>query len=192
MYADRTIHEPQPPPDVDSPFNFSMEGFGGKPPSSLLAHFWAPGWNSVQSVNKFQAEVGGPLYGGDPGKRLVEPGAGKSSPYFREVPGPFVSRGDVLLVVQSYHVFGSDELSMLTPGIRERAPEAHLALSEDDMAGLNVDEGDTVLLSVDGLTYRLVVRRSPDLPRGIATVPHGVPGAPIFAFPIYGRVEKVA
>jgi len=44
-----------------------MEGYPAQPPSSLTPFFWAPGWNSIQSVNKFQSEINGPLRGGDPG-----------------------------------------------------------------------------------------------------------------------------
>ena len=73
MHADVDVHEPQPPDDPDSPLAFSMEGFDGQPPAALIPRFWAPGWNSVQAVNKFQDEVGGPLRGGDPGRRLIEP-----------------------------------------------------------------------------------------------------------------------
>ena len=36
-----------------------MEGYYGPMPSSLIPFFWAPGWNSVQAVNKFQNEIGG-------------------------------------------------------------------------------------------------------------------------------------
>ena len=52
-----------------------MEGYQGQPPAPLIPRFWAPGWNSVQALNKFQEEVGGPLRGGDPGRRLIEPAA---------------------------------------------------------------------------------------------------------------------
>ena len=113
-----------------------MEGYGGRPPSALIPRFWAPGWNSVQSVNKFQAEVGGPLIGGDPGMRLIEPAQKQGVPYFEEIPAPFAARTDLFLVVPFYHVFGSDELSMLTPGVRERAPAAYLAMSAGDMASM--------------------------------------------------------
>ena len=51
--ANVDIHEPPPPADPDTPLAFSMEGYQGQPPSSLIPRFWAPGWNSVQSVNKF-------------------------------------------------------------------------------------------------------------------------------------------
>jgi NADH-quinone oxidoreductase subunit G len=73
MLADRTVHEPPPPRDPDSPLAFSMEGRPGVPPPSLIPLFWAPGWNSVQATAKYQTEVGGPLLGGDPGRRLLEP-----------------------------------------------------------------------------------------------------------------------
>ena len=58
---------------LDSPLAFSMEGDRGQPPSALIARYWAPGWNSVQALNKFQQEIGGLLRGGDPGERLIEP-----------------------------------------------------------------------------------------------------------------------
>ncbi len=60
MFADIDVSEPQPPADIDSPLTFSMEGYQKQPPSSLIPRFWAPGWNSVQALNKFQEEVGGP------------------------------------------------------------------------------------------------------------------------------------
>ena len=73
MHADANVHEPQPPDDPDSALAFSMEGFSGQPPPALIPRFWAPGWNSVQAATKFQDEAGGPLRGGDPGRRLIEP-----------------------------------------------------------------------------------------------------------------------
>ncbi len=73
MLADVSVHEPKPPDDPDTPLAFSMEGYQDQPPAPLISRYWSPGWNSVQALNKFQQEVGGPLNGGDPGKRLIEP-----------------------------------------------------------------------------------------------------------------------
>ncbi|MDX9971456.1 MAG: NADH-quinone oxidoreductase subunit NuoG [FCB group bacterium] len=50
MNAHLNVSENRPPEDPDSPLAFSMEGYRGKAPSSLSPNFWAPGWNSVQSV----------------------------------------------------------------------------------------------------------------------------------------------
>ena len=116
------MHEPKPPDDPDSPFAFTMEGYHGQPPSALIPRFWAPGWNSVQAVNKFQDEVGGPLRGGDPGRRLIEPSAGTPPPYFDRVPPAFEPHADEWLSVPLHHIFGSEELSVLAPGIAERMP----------------------------------------------------------------------
>ncbi len=67
MHANVSVHEPRPPQDTETPLSFSMEGFKNRPPAALIDHYWSPGWNSVQSLNKFQQEVNGPLTGGDPG-----------------------------------------------------------------------------------------------------------------------------
>jgi NADH-quinone oxidoreductase subunit G len=73
MSAQIDVNEPEPPQDSDSPLTYTMEGFQGRPPSSLIQRYWNPGWNSVQALNKFQHEIGGELRGGDPGFRLIEP-----------------------------------------------------------------------------------------------------------------------
>src|SRR5882724_5845165 len=125
MWAQRNVHEPQPPEDADSPLAFSMEGYPGQPPAALIPRFWAPGWNSVQALNKFQSEVGGPLRGGDPGRRLIEPAAVERVPYFVTVPRAFQPRDDEWLILPLYHIFGSEELSILAPGIAERAPQPY-------------------------------------------------------------------
>ena len=67
----------------------TMEGYYGPMPSALVPYFWAPSWNSVRAVNKFQDEVGGPLRGGDPGIRLIEPALGAVPRYFDNVPAAF-------------------------------------------------------------------------------------------------------
>ncbi len=124
MLANVNVSEPKPPDDPDSALAFSMEGYNGQPPGALIARYWAPGWNSVQALNKFQSEVGGPLRGGDPGRRLIEPAPVKQVTYFREAPPPFQAPGDRWLMVPIHHIFGSEELSVLSPGVAELAPRA--------------------------------------------------------------------
>ncbi len=189
--ADRSVHEPRPPADVDSPFNFSMEGYGGMPPPAVTPRFWAPGWNSVQSLNKFQAEVGGPLRGGNPGIRLMQPQAdGRKLSYFDHIPAAFHAQDGKVLVVPLYHVFGSDEMSMLTPGIAGRAPAAYIALSNHDMAALNVREGDMAVVHTDSDSYRLPVRGGHDLPPHVAGLPQGIPACPPLSLPAWLEVRK--
>ncbi len=189
MYANISVHEPKPPEDPDAPLSFSMEGYGGEQvPSSLIPRFWAPGWNSVQAVNKFQSEVGGPLHGGDPGRRLIEPRARGKVSYFH-VPAPFQPRAGEWLIVPLYHIFGSEELSVLTPGIAELSPKPYLALNPQDAARLQVQEGDTVELA-DRKGYRLPAKFVPDLPNGVAGWPLGLPDLPHLLLPMQGRLRK--
>jgi NADH-quinone oxidoreductase subunit G len=188
--ADATVHEPPPPRDEDAPFTFSMEGYGGRPPSALTPRFWAPGWNSIQSVNKFQAEVGGPLAGGDPGVRLIEPDRKQAASYFDDIPAPFVRERDLFLVVPFYRVFGSEELSMLSPGVRERSCGPCLAMSSRDMASSGLKDGDAAALSIGGRSYVLPAMTAPELAPGIAAIPSGVPDVPVLDLPAFGQVRK--
>jgi NADH-quinone oxidoreductase subunit G len=253
MLASVTVHEPKPPEDPDSALSFSMEGFEGQPPPALTAHLWAPGWNSIQALNKFQAEVGGPLRGGDPGRRLLEgeqptgrpepspgtPGPSGETPQpcgpglSQEVSGPFagarqsaqaeppgeapaptdgppphgkprsredasapfrVSEGEWLLV-PVHRIFGSEELSALSPGIAELAGEPCVVVHPEDAEkigarGVQVTAqgGEQVSLEARGRAVRMQLKLSNAVPRGVAGVSVGLPGQPFLDLPATGRI----
>jgi NADH-quinone oxidoreductase subunit G len=196
MHANVDVHEPRPPDDPDSPLSFSMEGYEGQPPSALIPRFWAPHWNSVQALNKFQEEIAGPLRGGDPGRRLIEPaqGAGDRLPggrYFDRIPASFEPQAGQWLMIPIHHIFGSEELSILTPGIGELAPEPYLGLHPEDAAGLGAEAGEEVALHMEDVIYRLPLKLMPTLPRGIAGLPAGLPGLPGITRPEKGvKIER--
>ena len=184
MTANIDVSEPKPPDDPDSALVFSMEGFQGQPPPALIPRFWAPGWNSIQSLNKFQSEVGGPLVGGDPGRRLIEAATGKPTP-FTGVPPAFEPQPDRWLAVPLYHIFGSEELSILTPGVAERAPKPYLAMNPEDAAGQGLQEGQETEVSFGGSPRRLIVRIVPSLPAGVVGLPVGLPGMLGISLPMW-------
>ena len=167
-----------------------MEGYPGQPPAALTPRFWSPGWNSIQSLNKFQQEVGGALRGGGAGVRLIEPGHAVCATYRGEVPAAFERRDDVWLVVPLHHVFGSEELSVLSTGIAELAPTPYLALNPDDAAALDLGAGDIAQLHLGTIEHRLPVRLEPSLQHGIAGLPVGLPGIGAVVLPAAGRVKK--
>jgi len=189
MLAQLSVHEPKPPDDPDSPLSFSMEGYEGQPPSSLIPRFWSPSWNSIQSLNKFQDEVGGPLRGGDPGQRLVEPR--QTGPkFFDEVPDAFQRRNDEWLIVPVSHIFGSEELSVLSPAIAARAPQRYLAMNNDDAGRLAVTDGEEVELRLGGNIHYLPVKLRRALAKGTAGLPVGLRELPFVDLPAWGRIAK--
>jgi NADH-quinone oxidoreductase subunit G len=187
MHAHISMHEPKPPDDPDSPLSFSMEGYKGMPPSSLIPRFWSPGWNSVQSVNKFQNETGGPLRGGDPGRRLLEPHSGRDIVYFHDVPEAFHLQPGELLVIPLYHIFGSEELSRLSGGITELMPQTYLGINPHDMKYLEIPEGAEVEIMIRETAFGIRAKRIETLPKGILGLPVGLPGLQVVVLPAYAK-----
>ncbi len=190
MYAHASVHEPQPPPDPDSPLAFSMEGYPGQPPSPLIPRFWAPRWNSVQSVTKFQEDIGGPLRGGNPGRRLVEPGTGAPGPYFAGVPPAFERREGFLLVVPGYHIFGSEELSVLAPAIAELAAKPYIGVNSQDAAEFATDKNGLMEIAFSKISYHLPVKLLPTIPSGLAVVPVGLAGLQWNGLPFWWKYAR--
>ena len=190
MLADIDVHEPKPADDPDSPLSFSMEGRESPPPASLISRYWSPGWNSVQALNKFQQEVGGPLRGGDPGMRLIEPLKINGVPFSATVPEAFKPKEGEWLIVPLQHIFGSGELSMLSPGIAGRAPKSYLALGPGDAERLQVAEGDTVELSIAEVKYRIRAKIAGELPAGTAGLYSNQSEIPDFSLPGYSKIKK--
>src|SRR6185437_9397858 len=189
--ADKSVREPPPPADPDTPFSFSMEGYYGPLPAALIPYFWAPSWNSAQSLNKFQEEIGGPLRGGDPGVRLIEPSSGASLKYYAEFPPAFGARPNEWQIVPLHEIFGSEELSCLAPAIAERVPSPYLALAAQDAARLGAKDGGLVEVRLPGTGLRLRVRTLQGLPTGVAGLFGGAADAAGFALPAWGAIEAV-
>jgi NADH-quinone oxidoreductase subunit G len=177
MLANISVHEPKPPADVDSPLAFSMESGPQQPPPALIPFFWVPGWNSIQAANKYQTEIGGPLRGGDPGVRLIEPDPERAWHYSESVPAAFRVDSGSWQLVPVFHLFGSEELSRHSPGVAELSPRGYLALNPVDAALLGVHEGEAISISNDQWSVTLPLMLRSDLARGLAAVPAGV--API-------------
>jgi len=155
--ANLSVHEPQQPIDHESPLTFSMEGINRDQPASLTPFYWSPGWNSNQSLQKFQAEVDGPLRGGSAGQRLLEPqtetfkSTASTTNHFKMQPSQWQ-------LVPIYRVHGSEELSAVTEEISELAGEAFIALGAVVAEKLGVGEGDGVIVSHFGDDQSLEVK----------------------------------
>ncbi len=187
IHAQFDVNEPSPPADHDSPLSFSMEGSTAVPPASLVSHYWSPGWNSVQALNKFQEEVGGANRGGPPGICLIQPEK-NLHPFFTEIPATFRRSGEKFVVLGLPHIFGSDELSRHAPALAERIPHAYVTISDADARARGVSEGDQLVLRIFGREHKLPARIRPKLAPGILGIPMGFPGHAGLVFPVDGHL----
>ena len=192
MNANVSVHEPKQPVDAESPLAFSMEGTLSKD-SRLLPYVWTPGWNSNQSVTRFQVEAGGELRSGAGGTRLIQQAVRMDGPRgdLRAAAASVVPQGE-LRAVPLWQVFGSDELSGLSAPIVERMQRPFVVLNPADAARLGVAEGEDAAVSCgteDAFSMR--VRVDAAMATGHVGYAHGLPGAPAHA-PVSLRVQADA
>ena len=148
--------------------------------------------NSDQSLNKFQAEVGGPLAGGDPGVRLVEPPANPGGTWFTSIPTAHSASDGGLLLVAGHAVFGSEEMSARAPGIVQRTRPATLLLSASSAARLGLADGQRARVALEsGASLELAVRVG-NIPDGVASLVAGLPGLPAVELPARVAVRPAA
>ena len=173
MYADKTLHEPKTKIDEESGLAFSMEGDNRSLPSALQPFVWEPGWNSNQSLHKFQAEVGGAMRGGSAGVRLITPGAGSLSAV--TAPTAFTASGQGWTLTAQHKLFGSDELSAESAAIQAMMSLSEVSLNPEDAERLAIGEHDGVALNVGDVSVRCAVRQDAGVPTGTAGFTTGHP-----------------
>ncbi|WP_024297406.1 NADH-quinone oxidoreductase subunit NuoG [Methylomicrobium lacus] len=175
MHADIKVSELGQPQDTETAFAFSMEGDTVHVQPALLPVVWAPGWNSNQSVNKFQDQIGGPLRGGDAGIRLIE--ASGTLPWFKEIPLPSKQEPGLWRVILLPNIFGSEELSLHSQPIVERLPAFCVLINPEDAETLGVCGSEPVeIFDPKGfLLVRSLVRIELTLPPAMLGVTAGLP-----------------
>ena len=182
MRADVSVHEPKTTVDHETPFSYSMEGLNtGDQPGAVLPYVWSPGWNSNQSVFKFQQEVAGALAGGDPGARLIGANGDARGDRYDDVPPPAhtdVSTNTFVAARASY-VFGGDELSAASAPVLERTPSPYVLLNSDDAQRLGVSDGGGVAIAELDMSFE--VRVDASVAPGVAGVSRGLPGTGVLA-----------
>lgn len=186
MLANVAVSEPKPPEDIDSPLSFTMEGYRGMPPAPLTPFYWSPGWNSGQSVHKYQSEAGGSLRGGDPGVRLSGDGVHFSNGLQSTIPSAFKRQDNEMALVPLPHIFGSDELSVRSSSVEGRSPRAYIALSSLDAERLHAAEGSILQMRIGGQVFDLPVTLKNELPEGLAGLPYNLPSMSGITWPAKG------
>lgn len=170
IYANETMHEPKPVQDKDSPYSFSMEGARSGVQGAQAAVFWAPKWNSVQALNKFQDEVGGPLVGGPTGVLLFARQDGKSLQYFEVGKSHCESSGDFKLV-SGHNMYRSDFRSGHVDAFRQCAPKERILISGADAKKRNLSNNEVLTLALGAREIKLSCEIREEIPEGWLVVP---------------------
>lgn len=191
MHADVDVHEPKPPEDFDSALSYTMEGFTGVPPAPITPFYWTPGWNSVQAINKYQIEVGGPLHGGNTGKRLLAPAGTMKLDFSSRIPSAFIPKKNTFPGFPIYHIYGSDELSAQSPAVQKRIPPPYLALNAADAEENGIKEGDLIEVDLGSDHHRFIVRFRDHIPRGIIGIPKGLKETAGIEFPFEATIKPI-
>jgi NADH-quinone oxidoreductase subunit G len=179
-----------------------MEGLNRDQPSSLLPFVWSPGWNSNQSLHKFQSEVGGCIKGGSAGIKLFNHGSAiQSSNEVSDIgntslPAAFSPVSGKWLLVPRHRIYGSEELSIHSPAIAELLEPAFIEISAVDAEALNVLEADNLnIYDCDGHQLSVLpVRINEAMATGCVGYSIGLKGAadlPMSEFVTLFKVEGV-
>ena len=152
MLADVSVHEPKASQDGETPFSYSMEGLNpGDQDGAVIPYSWSPGWNSNQSIFKFQSEVAGDLKGHSSGKRLfdvpVEPDTELDAEFDYDVAVSQPTQQGGFRTFGSYCVFSSDELASRSWPVAQRSRGPFVLLNPADADTLGVSESGGVSVS---------------------------------------------
>lgn len=165
--------------DLNNIFNFSMEGNNSPySPRKYIAFPWMPGWNSPQSWNKFQNEVGGNLFYGDPGIRLLEKNKNKLN-FFKKIPKKIKINKGEWYITSYWHLFGSEETSQHSFFIKKQIPKKYVIINKIDALKLKINNGNLVTFNVLNEEFCLTVKYSDLLSRKYLGLPLGFPGLPL-------------
>ncbi|MBK4775472.1 NADH-quinone oxidoreductase subunit G [Candidatus Pantoea edessiphila] len=179
--ANINVHEPRQPQDINTMFAFSMEGNNeSKRPCSQIPFAWAPGWNSNQAWNKFQNQIGGHLYNGDPGTHIFHNNDDKKSlPWFKFKSTSLIDH-DMMRLVPIYHFLSSKEMFQYSLTLTQLTFKPVLVLNNKDAIRLGFKEDTIVEFNCINETWRFPIKLSSTIQAGLVGIPIGMPGIPLF------------
>ncbi|CAL4042339.1 NADH-quinone oxidoreductase subunit G [Buchnera aphidicola (Tetraneura ulmi)] len=184
QFSDKNIHEKSQPIDINSMFSFSMEGNNQlSETSSQIPFSWFPGWNSLQSWNKFQDEIAGNLKNGNPGIRILDNVKNCNIKNINSISNfqKTIFNENNFLVVPFYTLFNSEELSSRSELIRKNFNKENFArISIFDARKLDLFEGDIIQFYCLDTKFVLYVEISKFLKSGHIGLSVGNSNIPLF------------
>ncbi|WNC71237.1 NADH-quinone oxidoreductase subunit NuoG [Thalassotalea psychrophila] len=126
MTANQNVHERKTTIDNNSPYKFSMEGShpqsnqsasSNTSAANAMPYTWAPGWNSNQSISKYQQQVGSGLLNSSPVVQIYDPSESRESTpdtnvASENIKDQSVSKNNPINFIPAAHIFGNDYLGL--------------------------------------------------------------------------------
>ena len=187
MRADVNVHEPRQEQDEEGIMTYSMEGVPALRDSTIFNTPWAGGWNSNQSVFKFQKHTGAALKQAENGHCLIQNTVSKKIWSEPGKKGKKAAGG--FQIFPLYHLFGSEELTARTDAIKEKATSAYIALNNTDAEKLGLQASDGVSVENNG-SVPYIIRSS--IKAGTVGIPVGLSGLNFQNMPNAISLEKAS
>lgn len=180
LKADIKVSEEKQQTDNDSAFSFSMEGARNKISASMQPSYWSPSWNSNESLNKFQQEIGGALKNNGSHENLefklfASQTQNNSNPIHIDNSttsiknSAWIADDKYLLIIPEYQIFSSDELGALSPSLKDRAPKALALISAQDAQKLKIQEKIEIEVAQKKFSFEVAI--SPGIAKGCIALP---------------------
>jgi NADH-quinone oxidoreductase subunit G len=131
------------------------------------------------------------MKGGDPGIRIFEQAEWIKHIYFDQTNQITELRKDEWLIVPVAQIFGSEELSSISPSIVQRTSETFVLMNQDDADIINADNGDYVQLETGTFKLKAKVKITKSIRKGLAGLSVNLPGMSFVDIPGIGKFHKL-
>ncbi|QJC30549.1 NADH-quinone oxidoreductase subunit NuoG [Enterobacteriaceae endosymbiont of Neohaemonia nigricornis] len=176
IFANKYIHEPIQSNDLNTMFNFSMEG-NSPENCTHMPYTWYPGWNSGQSIHKFQKNIGVSLKNVPTGY-IINYYNINIPKILINIPKLFIKSKNLIIV--SYNKFYDNHVIQKSLLINKYFNEYYAILNYQDAISLNIKTNNIIQLYCLKNIFTFKVQISYKLHQGLISLPLGISGIPLF------------
>ncbi|QCI27119.1 NADH-quinone oxidoreductase subunit NuoG [Buchnera aphidicola] len=175
IFSELNIHEPKQKYDNNTMFTFSMEGIQ-QPNQDIeyLPFTWFPGWNSIQSWNKYI--MNNDHY--DSGVRIFNSYHLKTKYFFKNDINYSNKLSNYWKIIPYYCLFGSEELSQKSEIIKKKCFITYALINIKYKKILGLKNNSTIEFKCLGEFFKLSVKFSVKIPLKQLGLPIGFPNVP--------------
>ncbi|WP_169767786.1 NADH-quinone oxidoreductase subunit NuoG [Enterobacteriaceae endosymbiont of Donacia proxima] len=180
MFSNINIHEPEQPKDKDTIFSFSMEGnYGANINYTHIPFLWNPGWNSPESLYKFQKEIGISSKYGETGFKIRS--KNKCEIHIKKIYYKHnnINYNNQLIIIAHQKLFQNNSLIQKSNLIKRYFNDYYVILNKKDAKKLGILNNYLIKLYCLNNIFILKVYISKFLNQGLVSLPLGTKNIPL-------------